>query len=306
MSIRFDERVVIVTGGGNGLGRSHCLEYAKRGAKVVVNDLGGAIDGTGSSLSAAETVVEEIRAAGGEAIANGANVTKAEEVQAMVDEAVAKWGRVDILINNAGILRDKSFSNMEIDDFRAVIDVHLTGAAICTKAVWGIMREQAYGRVVVTTSSSGLYGNFGQTNYSAAKMGLIGLMNTLDLEGKKYNIRVNALAPFAGTRMVGDLVPEEISNAASPALVTPAVLYLTSEEAPDRTILGAGYGSYAVTRVYESPGMFLGSDNVTPEDIAANWAEISSPEGQNEPKAAGEQGMKFVTLATEALGGGVG
>lgn len=300
MDIRFDDRVVIVTGGGNGLGRSHCLEYARRGAKVVVNDLGGGVDGSGGSLTAAESVAEEIRALGGEAIANGANVTNEDEVQAMVDQAMAKWRRVDILINNAGILRENSFGKMDIDDFRAVVDVHLIGAAICTRAVWNIMREQAYGRVVVTSSSSGLYGHFVSANYSAAKMALVGFMNTLSLEGKKYNIKVNALAPFAGTRMLNDFVSEEVTRAADPSLVTPAVLFMTGEDAPDRTIMGAGSGAYAVTRIYESAGAFLGSENVTPEDIAANWEAISAPDEQNEPKSASEQAAKFLTLATEA------
>lgn len=304
MTIRFDDRVVIVTGGGNGLGRSHCLGYARRGAKVVVNDLGGAMDGTGVSLTAAESVAEEIRTLGGEAMANGANVINPEEVHTMVDEAMAKWGRIDILINNAGILRVDCFDRLEIDDFRAVIDVHLIGAAICTKAVWNIMREQAYGRVVVTSSSCGLYGAFGQTNYSAAKMGLIGLMYALNLEGKKYDIRVNALAPFAGTRMLDDLVHEDIAKTANPALVTPAVLFLTGEDAPDRTILGAGCGSYTVTRIYESAGKFLGMEDVTPEDIAANWGDIASIKDQDEPMSALEQLAKFVKLAAEAQDGG--
>jgi NAD(P)-dependent dehydrogenase (short-subunit alcohol dehydrogenase family) len=201
MSIRYDGRVAIVTGAGNGLGRSHAIELAKRGARVVVNDLGGARDGTGGSSEAARAVVAEIEAAGGEAIANGANVAKFDEVEAMVQEAMDKWGRVDILVNNAGILRDKSFGKGTMDDFRLVLDVHLMGSVYCTRACWDIMKAQEYGRIVVTTSSSGLYGNFGQTNYGAAKMGVIGMMNTLVQEGAKYNIRVNALAPTAGTRM---------------------------------------------------------------------------------------------------------
>ncbi|MCL1602023.1 MAG: SDR family NAD(P)-dependent oxidoreductase, partial [Actinomycetia bacterium] len=190
--ITFDEQVAIVTGAGHGLGRSHALALAERGARVVVNDLGGARDGTGASSDAALGVVSEIEQAGGEAMANGADVTDPDAVNAMVEKAFEKWGRVDILVNNAGILRDKSFANMERSDFDLVVNVHLTGAAICTKAVWGHMREQNYGRIVVTTSSSGLYGNFGQTNYGAAKLGVVGLMNTLRIEGAKYDIRVNA------------------------------------------------------------------------------------------------------------------
>jgi NAD(P)-dependent dehydrogenase (short-subunit alcohol dehydrogenase family) len=209
MTIRYDGKVAIVTGAGQGLGRSHAIELAKRGAKVVINDLGGGVDGSGGSSEAALAVVAEIEAAGGEAIANGANVAKYDEVEAMVKQAMDQWGRVDILVNNAGILRDKSFAKGELDDFKLVLDVHLMGTVNCTKACWDIMREQGYGRIVVTTSSSGLYGNFGQTNYGSAKMGVIGLMNTLVQEGAKYDIRVNALAPTAGTRMTEGLIPEE-------------------------------------------------------------------------------------------------
>ena len=208
MSITFNDQVAIVTGAGGGLGKCHALDLARRGAKVIVNDLGGNVDGSDDgSLSAAEMVVEEIKAAGGEAMANGASVTDPDQVKAMVDEVMDKYGRVDILINNAGILRDKSFSKVEDQDFRMVVEVHLMGSVNCTKAVWEIMKEQNYGRIVMTTSSSGLYGNFGQTNYGAAKMGLIGFMNTLVLEGGKYNIHVNALSPTANTRMTEVLLP---------------------------------------------------------------------------------------------------
>ena len=243
MSIRYDGKVAIVTGSGGGLGRCHAIELAKRGAKVVVNDLGGSVDGTGAGSEAAQAVVAEIEAAGGEAIANGANVAKYDEVQAMVKQTMDKWGRIDILVNNAGILRDKSFHKGSLDDFKLVLDVHLMGTVNCTHACWEIMREQAYGRVVVTTSSSGLYGNFGQSNYGSAKMGVIGLMNTLTHEGSKYNIRVNALAPTAGTRMTEGLLPDEAFEKLTPETVTPAVLYLVSEDAPSRTILAAGAGS---------------------------------------------------------------
>ena len=210
MSIRYDDKVAIVTGAGQGLGRSHAIELAKRGAKVVINDLGGSKDGSGGSSEAALSVVAEIEAMGGEAIANGANVADYDAVEAMVKQTMDKWGRIDILVNNAGILRDKSFIKASLDDFKLVVDVHLMGTVNCTKACWGIMRDQGYGRVVVTTSSSGLYGNFGQSNYGAAKMGVIGLMNTLAQEGAKYDIRVNALAPTAGTRMTEGLIPDSV------------------------------------------------------------------------------------------------
>ena len=302
MTIRYDGRVAIVTGAGQGLGRSHAIALAARGAKVVVNDLGGAADGTGSSSEAARAVVAEIEAAGGEAIANGANVAKYDEVEAMVAEALDKWGRVDILVNNAGILRDKSFAKGELDDFRLVLDVHLMGTINCTKACWNIMREQEYGRIVVTTSSSGLYGNFGQTNYGAAKMGVIGAMNTLVQEGAKYNIRVNALAPTAGTRMTEGLIPEKAFELLTPETVTPAVLYLVSEDSPNRTILCAGAGGFSVAKIVETEGTWLPPQEQTPEGIAAHWDEITAPEGQRELQAGFEQSGKMIGKAAEGLG----
>ncbi len=302
MSIRYDDKVAIVTGAGGGLGRCHAIELAKRGAKVVVNDLGGSVDGTGAGSEAAQSVVAEIEAAGGEAIANGANVAKYDEVQAMVKQAMDKWGRVDILVNNAGILRDKSFAKGELDDFKLVLDVHLMGTVNCTKACWEIMREQQYGRIVVTTSSSGLYGNFGQTNYGSAKMGVIGMMNTLCQEGAKYNIKVNALAPTAGTRMTEGLIPEEAFKLLTPETVTPAVLYLVSEDAPNRTILGAGAGSFAVARIVESAGMWLPPEQQTPEGIAEHWDQIASTDGETQPKAGSDQTVKMIGLAMEGLG----
>jgi NAD(P)-dependent dehydrogenase (short-subunit alcohol dehydrogenase family) len=302
MTIRYDGKVAIVTGAGQGLGRSHALELARRGAKVVINDLGGAKDGTGGSSDAARAVVAEIEAMGGAAIANGANVARYDEVEAMVRQAMDKWGRVDILVNNAGILRDKSFAKVTLEDFRLVLDVHLMGTVNCTKACWDIMREQNYGRVVVTTSSSGLYGNFGQSNYGAAKMGVIGFMNTLVQEGAKHDIRVNALAPTAGTRMTEGLIPEAAFELLSPETVTPAVLYLVSEGAPNRTILCAGAGAYAVAKIVETDGVWLSPDDQTPEGIAANWAAISSPEGEKVPQAGFEQTIKFTAKAAEGLG----
>jgi NAD(P)-dependent dehydrogenase (short-subunit alcohol dehydrogenase family) len=302
MTIRYDGKVAIVTGAGHGLGRSHALALAARGAKVVVNDLGGAKDGTGGSSEAAKAVVAEIEAAGGEAIANGANVAKFDEVEAMVKQAMDAWGRVDILVNNAGILRDKSFGKGSMEDFRMVLDVHLLGSVYCTKACWDLMKEQEYGRIVVTTSSSGLYGNFGQTNYGSAKMGVIGMMNTLAQEGAKYNIRINALAPTAGTRMTEGLIPEKAFELLTPETVTPAVLYLVSEDGPTRTILAAGAGSYAVAKIVETEGRWLPPEEQTPEGIAAHWDEITATAGERALNAGFEQTAKMLTKAAEGLG----
>ena len=301
--ITFDEQVAIVTGAGQGLGRSHALALAARGARVVINDLGGARDGTGSSLSAAESVVAEIEAAGGEAMANGADVTDSDAVNEMVNDAIAAWGRVDILVNNAGILRDKSFANMEQSDFDLVVKVHLTGTAICTKAVWGPMRDAGYGRIVVTTSSSGLYGNFGQSNYGAAKLGVVGLMNTLRAEGAKYDIRVNALAPVAATRMTEDILPDEAKALLNPEEVTPGVVFLVSKDAPSGMVLAAGAGGFAAARIYETQGIWLAPDERTPETIAARIDDILDPDGQQEYKSGSEQSMKFVTEAMQGMTG---
>ena len=295
--ITFDEQVAIVTGAGHGLGRSHALALAERGARVVVNDLGGARDGTGASSDAALGVVSEIERAGGEAMANGADVTDPDAVEAMVEVAIEKWGRIDILVNNAGILRDKSFANMERSDFDLVVNVHLTGTAICSKAVWGHMREQNYGRIVVTTSSSGLYGNFGQTNYGAAKLGVVGLMNTLRIEGAKYDIRVNALAPVALTRMTEDIIPEEAKGLLNPEEVTPGVVFLVSKDAPNGIVLAAGAGGFAAARIYETEGIWLSPEERTPENIAARFDEIRDPEGQQEYIGGTGQTMKFLQKA---------
>ena len=302
MSIRYDGKVAIVTGSGQGLGRSHAIELAKRGAKLVINDLGGGVDGSGGSSESALAVVAEIEAMGGEAIANGANVAKFDEVEAMVKQAMDKWGRVDILVNNAGILRDKSFVKGSLEDFKLVLDVHLMGSVNCTKACWAIMRDQGYGRVVVTTSSSGLYGNFGQSNYGSAKMGVIGLMNTLSQEGAKYNIHINALAPTAGTRMTEGLIPEEAFALLTPETVTPAVLYMVSEDAPTKTIICAGAGAYSVAKIIETDGVWLPPAEQTPEGIAANWDAISSPVGETQPQAGFEQTVKMTGKAMEGLG----
>jgi NAD(P)-dependent dehydrogenase (short-subunit alcohol dehydrogenase family) len=297
MTIRFDNRVALVTGAGNGLGRRYALDLAARGAKVVVNDLGGTRDGTGGSVSAAQAVVDEIVAAGGEAMANGASVTDAEAVQALVDEVKARWGRVDILINNAGILRDRTFTKMTLDDFKAVVDVHLMGAVNCTKAVWDGMRDQAYGRILMTTSSTGLYGNFGQANYGAAKLALVGLMKTLALEGAKYNVRVNTIAPLAATRMTEDLMPPAMLERLGPETVSPAALYLVSEEAPTNVILNAGGGGFEAAHVTLTKGVHVAAGDMTPETVAARIAEIRDRDGEMVPETGSAQ-------AQVALSGG--
>ena len=302
MAIRFDGKVAIVTGAGGGLGRSHALALAARGAKVVVNDLGVARDGSGSSHSPAEAVVAEIVAAGGEAIANGASVTDVDAVKAMVAEATDRWGSVDILVNNAGVLRDKTFAKMEIEDFRFVVDVHLMGAVNCTKAVWDGMRERNYGRIVMTTSSSGLYGNFGQSNYGAAKMALVGFMQTLSIEGAKNDIRVNCLAPTAHTRMTEDLGAALPLEALGPELVTPGLLYLVSQDAPTRCILGAGAGGFERAYVTLTQGIRVVGDDA-PEQIAARFAEISDRNGEIVPEMGAAQGMIELTKAQAAHGG---
>ena len=290
MSVRFEGRVAIVTGAGGGLGRQHALALATRGAKVVVNDFGGAVNGGGGAASAAEKVAEEIRAAGGEAIADHASVTDFAAVEAMAAQAMAKWGRIDILVNNAGILRDKSFAKREIEDFRAVLDVHLMGAVHCTKAVWEIMRQQQYGRIVMTTSSSGLYGNFGQANYGAAKMALVGLMQTLSLEGAKHNIRVNCVAPTAATRMTETIFSEELLKLFAPEAVTPAVLALASEDAPSRAILAAGAGGFERAYVTLTRGLFIPPVDDAAEQVMANLAAISDRGDELVPESGFEQG----------------
>ena len=302
MTIDFKGRVAIVTGAGNGLGHQHALALAARGAKVLVNDLGGALDGRGASATAAEAVVAEIRAAGGETIANAASVTDFDAVSAMVRQAVDAWGRVDVLINNAGFLRDKSFAKLDLADFRLVMDVHLMGAVHCCKAVWPIMTEQKYGRIVMTTSSTGLYGNFGQSNYGAAKMALVGLMQTLSIEGAKNDIRVNCLAPTAATRMTEGLMSEEVLRALRPEAVVPAMLVLASQDAPNRAILCAGAGTFESAYVTLTQGVWIGSGADAPEQLVARLAEVRDRHDDMVPASGAAQGGNEVAKAMAAAG----
>ena len=300
MSLDFTDKVVIVTGAGGGLGKSHALEFARRGAKVVVNDLGGAMDGSGGSSDAAEAVVAQIKEAGGEAIANGSSVTDDVGVDNMIKQTMDAYGRIDVLVNNAGVLRDKSFAKMEINDFTFVVDVHLFGTMKPTKAVWPIMKEQGYGRIMVTSSSSGLYGNFGQSNYGAAKLGVVGFMNTLKLEGQKDNIHINALAPVAWTRMTENLMPAEMEDMLTPERVTPAVVFMCSEGAPTGKIICAGAGAYTSAAIVETKGVYLG-ENPSAEDVAENWETISKID--DAAKAlfqGGEQTGRMFELIQEA------
>ena len=280
------ERVAIITGAGGGLGRQHALYLARKGARVVVNDLG---------VEQAEAVAAEIRAAGGEAIAAAGSVTDEAAVAAMVEQALDAWGRIDILVNNAGILRDKSFAKMDLDDFRKVVDVHLMGAAICTKAVWETMRRQGHGRIVMTTSSSGLWGNFGQANYGAAKMALVGLMQTLAIEGGKYDIRVNCLAPTAHTGMMEGILPDDQLAALDPALVSPALLPLVVDDAPTRAIVCAGAGHFARASVTLTEGCHLGAD--AGERLIAVWDRVSDPAGHVVPGYGFTQAEREVASA---------
>lgn len=263
-------RVAIVTGAGGGLGRTHALYLASRGARVVVNDL---------ALPAAEQVASEISANGGEALALAASVTDEAAIDELVRRTQDAWGRIDILVNNAGILRDRSFAKMSIEDFRLVVDVHLIGAAICCKAVWEAMRAQQYGRIVMTTSSSGLWGNFGQANYGAAKMALVGLMQTLAIEGEKYGIRVNSLAPTAATQMTHGVLADASLELLDPALVSPGLLALVGEHAPTRAILCAGAGHFACADVTLSEGRHIGAGADAGEQLVADWADVSGRDG---------------------------
>ena len=299
MSIRFDDQVAIVTGAGGGIGKEHALELARRGAKVVVNDLGGSVDGSGTS-DAAEAVVQEIKDAGGDAMANGASVTDLPAIQNMVKEVMDKWGRIDILVNNAGILRDKSFHNVTLDDFNLVMDVHFQGTLNCTHTLYPIMREQGYGRIVFTSSSSGVYGNFGQSNYGAAKMAIVGLMNTLKIEGQKYNVFSNSITPVAYTRMTEGLIPEDFGKNLQPEYVTPAVIYLSGKDAPNGVIIAAGAGVYARIITHETMGVSLGTgEDMTPENIAANWDTITDMDDARALQNGGEQTLKIFELISK-------
>ncbi|WP_312758842.1 SDR family NAD(P)-dependent oxidoreductase [Pulveribacter sp.] len=302
MTLDFAGRVAIVTGAGGGLGRQHALALAARGAKVLVNDLGGAVDGSGSGASAAQAVADEIRAAGGEALANNASVTDFDAVLAMVQQAVDAWGRVDILVNNAGILRDKSFAKMDMADFALVVQVHLMGAAYCAKAVWPHMQAQGYGRIVMTTSSSGLYGNFGQANYGAAKLAQVGLMQTLAIEGAKHGIHVNALAPTAATRMTEGLMPQQVLDALKPEAVVPAMLVLAHESAPTRTILCAGAGAFEAAHITMTQGVYLGVGPDVPEQLAARLDEVTDRADEQVPQSGAAQSTHEVGRAMAAHG----
>ncbi len=296
MSIRLDGRVAIVTGGAAGLGRAHALALAERGARVVVNDIeAGRAD--------AESVVAGIRERGGSAAFAAASVSDADAVDAMVSRVIEDWGGVDILVNNAGILRDRSFPKMTAEEFQEVMDVHVGGAFNCTKAVWPGMRERRFGRVVMTTSGSGLYGNFGQANYAAAKMAVVGLMNTLSIEGEKYDIRVNAIAPTAYTQMLEGLVDDDSAARLSTGSVSHAVVYLASDDAPTKTIVGAGAGAFAVTHVFETPGVFLPAETRSADTLAAAMDAIRAPVPEGGYANAFSQTGKFLEMAKQAEAG---
>ncbi|HMT49979.1 SDR family oxidoreductase [Dietzia sp. UBA5065] len=301
-TIDFTDRVAIITGAGGGLGRAYALALAERGAKVVVNDLGGDVHGEGGTASAAQLVVDEITAAGGQAMVDGNDITDEAAVDALVSSVIEKWGRIDVLINNAGILRDKSFAKMSTDDFRKVLEVHLMGSVNCTKAVWPHMAEAGYGRILMTTSTSGIYGNFGQSNYAAAKSGLVGLMNVLAIEGAKKDIRVNAIAPTAATRMTEDLLPQQVLDIMGPETIAPGALFMVSDQAPTKTILGAGAGVFAVSQMVESRGVYLPDGARTPEVVAERWNEIADLTDAQPLESAFEQTSKYAALAARELG----
>lgn len=289
--IRFDDQVAIVTGAGAGLGRSHALGLAARGARVMVNDVG----------QGGAAVVAEIEAAGGQAMAHNADVSDADAVADMVAQVMDRWGRIDALVNNAGILRDKTFAKMDMADFRRVIDVHLIGSANCCHAVWPVMRTQGYGRIVLTASGSGLYGNFGQANYGAAKAAMVGLMNVLHLEGARDDIRINTLAPTAATAMTEGLLPQAALDLLAPETITPGVLFLLSQDAPSRTILSAGAGTFAVTQIRETLGTMIEGE-ITPEAVAAHWDKITDSDGAEDLENAFAQTRKYALRAARAKG----
>ncbi|MEL6285886.1 MAG: SDR family NAD(P)-dependent oxidoreductase [Pseudomonadota bacterium] len=301
--IRFDGRVALVTGAGGGLGKQHALELARRGAKVVVNDLGGAVDGSGGNSEAAEAVVADIKAMGGEAIANGSSVTDDAGVQKMFDDTISAFGQLDIIIANAGILRDKSFTKMTMEDFQLVVDVHLMGSVKPIKAAWDHMKERQYGRIVVTTSSTGLYGNFGQANYGAAKLALVGLMNTLKIEGAKNNIKINTICPIAATRMTEGLMPEPVLAQLQPEYVTPAVMNLVKEDAPTGVILSAGAGAFSMAQIVETKGAFVAQgEGLSAEAVAAKMDEITDTSTQTAFDSGSGHGQNIFARVAEAAG----
>jgi NAD(P)-dependent dehydrogenase (short-subunit alcohol dehydrogenase family) len=284
MNKRLRNKVAIVTGAGGGLGRAHALELARHGARVLVNDLD-----RGDNGSPAQAVADEIRRQGGEAIAHGGDVTRFDDAQAMVEHAVSTWGRIDILVNNAGILRDRSFAKMSLDDFRLVLEVHVMGAVHCTKAVWARMQDQNYGRIVMTTSSSGLYGNFGQSNYGAAKMALVGLMQTLALEGEKRNIRVNCLAPSAATGMTEGVLPPEALARLTPERVSPGLIALVDDHAPTRMVLLAGAGSFEAAHITMTQGIFIDEIDTAAEQLIKRLDDVRSRRDETVPQMGWEQ-----------------
>ena len=302
MAKSLQDKVIIVTGAGRGIGREIALLCAAEGAKVVVNDPGGAADGGGSSAAPAEEVVEEIKKRGGTAVANFESVAEAIPASRIVKTATDHFGRLDGVVNNAGILRDKSFTKLEVADWDKVLGVHLTGTFYCCKAVWAGMRERNYGRIVLTTSSSGLFGNFGQANYGAAKAGMVGLMNVLAEEGRKNNIKVNTISPTAATRMTEELLPPQALQLMKPEAITPAVEFLLSEDAPTRTIIGAGAGSFAVIRVLETEGVNLPQSEWTPDGVAAHFKDISDMSTAKALQGAFEQTQKYVAQAAARAG----
>jgi NAD(P)-dependent dehydrogenase (short-subunit alcohol dehydrogenase family) len=295
--IRFDDRVAVITGAGGGLGRAHALLLASRGAKVVVNDLGGTTDGTGADQTPAQKVVDEIKAAGGEAVPDYNSVSEWESAQAIIQTALDAYGKIDILINNAGILRDKSFLKMDIEDYRIIMAVHMDGTFFCTKAAFPHMRENNYGRVLFTISAAGVYGNFGQTNYGAAKMGMVGFMNCLKLEGAKYNIKVNCLAPVAGTRLTATVMPPEMVERLRPEWVSPMAAWLCSEQCEESgRIFTAGAGYFSRAFISEAPGVFLDNkEDITIEKVAENMERIMDPAGAVEFNTLAEQTMKALS-----------
>ncbi len=289
--IRFDDRVAVITGAGGGLGRAHALLLASRGAKVVINDLGGAMDGMGADSTPAQKVCDEIKGMGGEAVPNYESVSEWDSAQKIIQTAIDSFGKVDILINNAGILRDKSMIKMEIDDWNLIMAVHLSGTFFCTKAAFPYMREAGYGRILSTASAAGLYGNFGQTNYGAAKLGIAGMMNSVKLEGAKYNIKANTLVPVAGTRLTATVMPPQVVEKLKPEFVSPLAAFLVSEACDlSGTMMVAGAGYFSRAAVVEGPGFFFDDpDKVTPDDIAANLAAITNLEGAVEYDSAPAQ-----------------